>query len=288
MSAPRIAISCFVSLIGLSLSQLSAQNTESARIPTATQWVLDAAGETQRNSIKSIFMLVCPATQKKGTSFLLTTGVVVSNAHVVNGCTEHDLFALTPLGKRLAFSKIVRDPERDLALLRPTEKLEGGLELDVKGDPSLGKTVSTWGFPLIYNGPAPILSVGYVAGYNAVLFKGKTVKHIIVNGAFNPGNSGGPVLLSGDNKVIGIVVWKAMFFSPNVPSIIEGFKNAQSGVGGTFQVRQPDGTLIGVTNEVAIGAVLDEFYNTVQVVIGEAISASELKDFLTEQEKNLN
>ena len=291
MRTSRTLVTCLFTIIGVGISSLWAQSAkESKEIPAATQWLLDAAGPTQRNSIKSIFLLKCPATQMQGTSFLLTTGIVVSNEHVVHGCTEHNLFAITPLGKYLTFSKVVTDPVRDLAALRPTEKQEGGLDLATKeGGPSLGEPVTTWGFPLIYDGPAPILSVGYVAGYRAAPAHNsfKTVKHMIVNGAFNYGNSGGPVFAANDNKVVGIVVWKTLLFSDNVTSIINGFKNAQSGVSGVFRVTQPDGTQQSVTNEVAIGAVLDEFYKTVQVVIGEAISVSELKDFLTEQEKNL-
>jgi hypothetical protein len=212
----------------------------------------------------------------------------VTNAHVVNGCTEHDLYAVTPLGKRLTFSRVVSDPNRDLAALRPTEKIRGGLELGLNDDPPLGTTVTTWGFPLIYNGPSPILCVGYVAGYNAVTVGGRTVKHIVVNGAFNPGNSGGPVFLSGHSGVIGIVVWKQVLFSTNVPTVIEGFKHPRLAIGGTFSIRLPDGTSRSVSDQEAIAAVLEEFYDTVQVVIGEAISASELKGFLKEQKENLN
>jgi len=35
-------------------------------------------------------------------------------------------------------------------------------------NPPLEAAVSTFGFPLSFNGPAPILSVGYVAGYREV------------------------------------------------------------------------------------------------------------------------
>jgi hypothetical protein len=279
-----------ICIIGVFFASLGwAQSQETAiGTPTATKWVLDAAGPTQHNLIKSVFLMVCPATQKKGTSFLLTIGVVVTNAHVVRGCTESNLYAVTPLGKRLTFSRLVTDPERDLAVLHPNEKVEGGLELGADSEPSLGHTVSTWGFPLIYNGPAPILSVGYVAGFNAISFPDRIVKHIIVNGAFNPGNSGGPVFESQDNKVVGIVVWKQVLFSKNVPTIIEGFRHPGVKTEGTFSIAQPDGTFKSVTDQEAIADVLEEFYDTVQVVIGEAISVAELKQFLKEQEKNLN
>ena len=278
-----------VALVGLGAPPTRAQDAhDSGGVPIATQWMLDAAGAVQRNSIKSLFLLVCPATQKKGTSFLLATGIVVSNAHVVQGCSERDLFAVTPLGKRVTFSKLVTDSNRDLAALRPTERLQGGLELGTDGSPFLGTAVSTWGFPLIYNGPSPLLSVGYVAGYNAVKVGAGTVKHIVVNGAFNPGNSGGPLFLSGSDKVIGIVVWKQILFSTGVPTIIDGFKHARTKMSGNFSITQPDGTQKPVSDQEAIGAVLEEFYDTAQVVIGEAISVSELKDFLRERDGSLH
>lgn len=287
MRCPKKLLAC--SLIFLGGLRIAAQDTpDSGAIPTATQWMLDAAGATQRNSIKSVFLLVCPVTQKKGTSFLLASGTVVTSAHVVKGCTEHDLIAFTPLGERLSFSKLVSDQQRDIALLRPTKKLTGGLRLRTDADPALGTAVSTWGFPLIYNGPSPLLSVGYVAGYNAVKVGDRTVKHIVVNGAFNPGNSGGPVFLSGDDGVVGIVVWKQVLFSTGVPTIIEGFKHARNVMGGNFSIKMPDGSSKGVSDQEAIGAVLEEFYDTAQVVIGEAISASELRDFLKEREKDLD
>ncbi len=291
MRHPRIVIVAALGLVSLSVGTMSiqAQNTpETDGVPTATRWMLDAAGATQRSSMKSVFLMVCPTSQKKGTSFLLKMGVVVTNAHVVKGCTERDLFAMSPLGKRITFSKLVSDSDRDLAILRPSEKLEGGLELGSDDNPALGTAISTWGFPLIYNGPSPLLSVGYVAGYNAVRASGRVVKHIVVNGAFNPGNSGGPLFVSNDNKVIGIVVWKQILFSQTVPTIIEGFKSSK-GIRnyGNFSIAQPDGTYKGLSDQEAIAAVLEEFYDTVQVVIGEAISVSELREFLKSKEENL-
>lgn len=149
---------------------------------------------------------------------------------------------------------------------------------------SLGKEVTTWGFPLIYNGPAPILSVGYVAGFNAVQVKTKsgerTVKHIVVNGAFNPGNSGGPVFLSGENKVVGIVVWRQRILSQMVPGVIDYLKHPGAFLGGGLKITFSDGTTRPVSNEEGVALVLEEFYNTVQIMIGEAISVSELTDFL--------
>jgi S1-C subfamily serine protease len=266
----------------IGLAQVSSNSNSG--VPVATQWTLDAAGATQRTSIKSVFLMVCPASQKKGTGFLIDSGSIITNEHVVNGCTAANLEAHAPSGETIQFTAMTVDADRDLAVLRPKVKLSGGLSLGADVTLSLGSTVTTWGFPLIYNGPAPILSVGYVAGFNAVEVKTKsgerTVKHIVVNGAFNPGNSGGPVFLSNDNKVIGIVVWKMRIPSQTVPTVIDGLKHPKAFGGGTFTRTLPDGTTQGVSNEEAVSLVLEEFYNTVQVMIGEAISVSELKDLL--------
>jgi len=58
----------------------------------------------------------------------------------------------------------------------------------------------------LYNGIQPLLSVGYIAGFRSVTKGGKTSKHLIVNGAFNQGNSGGPLMMAQNNRVGGVVV----------------------------------------------------------------------------------
>ncbi len=136
-------------------------------IPTAVQWTLDAAGPTQRPAIRSVFLLYCPKTRMKGTGFLLSEGLIVTNNHVVEGCTAEEIRA-NPFGaQEFGFSKMAIDKDVDLALLSPSKHLTGGLELGSDRDPPLGTSVTAWGFPLIYNGPAPLLRVGYVAGYTS-------------------------------------------------------------------------------------------------------------------------
>ncbi len=274
----------FLVLAGAVATSIALEPSDSS-VPVATQWTLDAAGATQRNSIKSVYMMVCPTTQKKGTGFRLESGVIVTNEHVVNACTSANIEAYPATGGKVLFSDMVVDADRDLAVLRPKQALTGGLSLGSETSLNLGQSLTTWGYPLIYSGPAPILSVGYAAGFNAAKVKTKTgtekiVKHIVVNGAFNPGNSGGPVFVANDNKVVGVVVWKMRILSQTVPTVIDGFKHPQVRTGGTFSMTLPDGTQRGISDQEAISMVLEEFYNTVQVMIGEAISVSELKDFL--------
>jgi hypothetical protein len=255
--------------------------------PVSTQWLLDSAGPIQRDAIKSVYLLVCPKTDKKGTAFLLKSGTMVTDNHVIEGCTSADLWALSPMGEKITFSKIVPDANRDLALLRPTNRLDGGFELGSDISPKLETRVTTWGFPLIYSGPAPILSVGYVAGYNDAQVGAAVVKHIVVNGAFNPGNSGGPLLVAPDNKVVGVVVWKMRLLPDWVQTLITGFGHPGASVCCVAEETLPDGTKKGVSSEEASGMILQQFYNTVQVMIGEATSVSELKAFLRDKESEL-
>ena len=131
------------------------QQPEQHTVPASTQWLLGASTVPQRRAIKSVYLLKCPKANVKGTAFLLASGVMISNAHVVAGCSAEELVAVSSLAKEVRFSKMITDNDRDLALLRPTTRLEGGLALANEGNPPLEKRVCTWGFPLTYNGPAP-------------------------------------------------------------------------------------------------------------------------------------
>jgi hypothetical protein len=146
--------------------------------------------------------------------------------------------------------------------------------------------VSTWGYPFGYNGVTPLLSVGYVSGFREVNSDhGKVVKHIVVNGAFNHGNSGGPLLIARDNQVIGIVVLTFNFYPAGVKKIIDTLSSQNSGL--RYTSNQPDGTKRNFSEAQLTAAVLDEFYQKTQVMIGEAIAASELAAMLKEHASEL-
>jgi S1-C subfamily serine protease len=199
--------------------------------------------------------------------------------------------AWTTLGQHVTFAKFAHDDDRDIAALRPMQALHGGLELAPDKVVEVAERVNTWGFPLIYNGPAPLISVGYVSGYYKTspavdacdvprTDRSLQVTHVVVNGAFNPGNSGGPLFVFGENKVIGLVIWKKIAFSDNVRVAVDGLSNARNTIGGNFSETMPDGTTRNISDQRMIGLVLGEFYNRVQVDIGEAVAVSELRAFL--------
>lgn len=266
---------------------VSAQETP-ASIPAKTSIssavVLDAAGEEQRQAIKSVYLILCRSDNSAGTGFLLSNGLMVTNAHVVGTCNKDSLEAISPLNEKVVFSQIETDSGRDLALLKPSKALKGGLEIDqTSRDPVPGTTVSTWGYPLLYNGISPLLSVGYVAGFR----QDATVKHIVVNGAFNHGNSGGPLLASHSKKVIGVVVSTYHFFPKEIDFAIQRFKKSESGMSTGFTTTDANGATVQLLDMQVVGIILEEFYRKTQVVIGEAISASELRAFLAEKSASL-
>jgi S1-C subfamily serine protease len=242
----NIRMSCVTRgvLLGL-LSLISGLPLTFAQTPVAIPTVnaglvIDAAGPEQRKSLSAIYLIVCPNVSS-GSGFLLDPGIIVTNVHVVATCTDNTLVGISRSNKPLRFSRIILDADRDLALLIPMEKLTNGLKLAAKDTPLPGTIVSTWGYPFLYNGASPLLSVGYVSGYREDTSSGKAIKHIVVNGAFNHGNSGGPLLISHDNEVIGVVVLTFNFYPREVKQIIDKLSTQNSGfMLGT--ITHPDGS----------------------------------------------
>jgi hypothetical protein len=262
---------------------------QSSTIPTSVDAaaVLDAAGPDQRKSLGAIYLIECPNVGA-GSGFLLASGVIVTNSHVVSGCTEQNLVAISTANKTITFSRVIPDFNRDLALLIPSEKLTGGLMVSASDRPVPGTPVTTWGYPFLYNGASPLLSVGYVAGFRDVQPEnrvGKAVKHIVVNGAFNHGNSGGPLLVARGSQVIGIVVLTYNFFPPELRGAIDRLLQEPNGL--FWTLTNPDGTTREVSEPQITGAILDQFYQKTQVLIGEAIGASELQAFIREHRADL-
>ena len=250
--------------------------TNGYSMPVATEWLLDAVGDTGRAAVGAVFMIINPKASTKGTGFLLDSGYLVTNEHVVRGCTAEELQIISSNSTRHVANNLLVDQGRDLAVMHLP--VPGGLTIaDVV--PDVGVQVSTWGYPLGYNGPAPLLAVGHLAGFEASTPDGSikpAVRRLVVNAAFNGGNSGGPLFVAGDDGVIGVVVSKHAPIPLFLASAIQALASNQSGVVFTAT----DGRQFVESQVVA--EVLQYFRDMTQVVIGEAIAASELIDFLNE------
>jgi|SRR5271157_811297 len=210
------ALGLLCALILASTPGLGQSMAPSVSVPVSVNagLVLDAAGPQQRKSLNAVYLIVCPKPTgaSGGTRFLIDGGNIVTNAHVVDTCTEKTLIVISSTNVKIGFTRAIIDADRDLAILVPSEKLSGGFKLAANDSPEPGTAVTTWGYPFVYDGVSPLLSVGYVAGFREENPHDKRVKHIVVNGAFNHGNSGGPLLVSRDDEVIGIVVLTFHFY----------------------------------------------------------------------------
>jgi hypothetical protein len=87
--------------------------------------------------------------------------------------------------------------------------------------------------------------------------------------------------------LVGVVVWKMRILAPSTQALIDGLRQSTAAMSSGVVLTFPDGTKkYPMQNEVT-ALVLQEFYNTVQVMIGEATSVSELKQFVKEKESEL-
>jgi len=268
----------------LLILSIDAQTIQKQTIPVSTRWTLDASGDVGRNAIPYIYLIVCSKTGRKGTGFLLKTGEFITCAHVVKNSAASDIYAISAYKVKMRFTKVIVDTIRDLAILVPIKKLDGGFSLGNDDSLKIGDIVTTWGFPYGHNGPAPLLSVGYLSGfkdYPGDKTKKEIIKHLVVNGAFNPGNSGGPLFCQQSDKVVGIVVSKMIPLLSNLDvSAIKALEENKSGV--TFTRYYPDGRTEQVVESQVLAMLLESYQNLTQVMIGEAISVSTLKAFLKE------
>jgi Trypsin-like peptidase domain len=282
-------------VLSLAVGMFQAPSAVSQNFPASTQALLKGVKNPKsKGVIKAVLMIVCPKDTAKGTGFALTGGgIITTNSHVVGSCRADELVgvsAVTP--EPVKFTKMERDPNRDLALLCAEKPLPFSLELNGDENPPVETEVETWGYPLRYQDPAPVLSRGYVAGYtlgkdaNGKL-KNPAVKHLIVNGALNPGNSGGPLIDRLTGKVIGIVVEKWTLWSPLVEIAIQGFSHPAGTITGTFSRVNAQGQREDVSDQAVLASVLREFYDVSQVMVGEAISVSELNAFVKDKRKGM-
>lgn len=268
----------FVSL-ETAMSQSSQDNAT-----IATQWLLDAVGDSGKAAVEAVYMIYSPKTKSKGSGFLLANGIIITNEHVVRECQPGEVFARSSRNVQVPIKQLIIDNSRDLAALVPNQSLNGGLKLGDDQGIQVGQLVLTYGYPLGYDGPAPLLSVGYLSGfqpYKPDPNSNRVVRHLVVNGAFNAGNSGGPLFLHNSKSVIGVVVNKALPpFTPFVQAAINAFASNQSGI--VYNGTDDQGKPMSMVESQVLAEVVKSLREMSQVMIGEAISVAELKAFLTD------
>ena len=149
-----------------------------------------------------------------GTGFVVSEqGHVLTNAHVVEGCTAPKAF--TSSGSMFAGRVLAKDEKNDLAViataLRPT--IVPRFRTAVK----LGESVSVFGYPY-----ADLLSsLGTFSAGNVTAVTGvrDDIRLLQISAPVQPGNSGGPLLDEAGN-VVGVVVARLATTEERIPQNI--------------------------------------------------------------------
>ncbi len=138
-----------------------------------------------------------------GSGFVVAEGRVMTNHHVVEGCTY---VRLRTTGGRDVDAQVVRtDADRDLAVLSTAADIGPALAFRSGPEVRRGESVITYGFPLAgLLSSGPTLTTGDVS---ALAGMSDNVRQYQISAPVQPGNSGGPLLDLAGN-IIGIVVSK--------------------------------------------------------------------------------
>ena len=149
------------------------------------------------DSIKGV---VCVITDKSvGTGFVLVSGVIVTNYHVIDGAKR--IVVVNHQKKQYEAQVLSSSQTKDLSLLKADLK-EGeynGLELGDSDSLQVGRKVIAIGNPLglSFSVTEGIISALHREGPNGL------EEYVQTDVSLNPGNSGGP-LIDSSGKVIGI------------------------------------------------------------------------------------
>lgn len=135
-----------------------------------------------------------------GTGFFITTnGHILTNEHVVRGCTTVNY--LQPGGMSLSGRVIASDRQNDLAVI--VTDIKSPAVAAMRADVRLGENISVFGFPL---GNRLSTSGNFTVGYVSALSGMKdNSAQIQISAPIQPGNSGGPVFDNRGNVVAVIV-----------------------------------------------------------------------------------
>jgi S1-C subfamily serine protease len=278
-SRRHLAVACLFSIVLAATSPLRAEQ----QLPVSAPVLTDAIGKSASNSMKSVVRVICGSSGTSGTGFFHKSGRVITAAHVVAECSAGDIIVVLSTGEELKVSEIASDSIRDLAALKmKSDAKVPPLFVNRLDNVTLGSQVAIWGFPVGYNGLSPLLTVGFIAGVDRVPTKeGLSPPRIVVNAAFNGGNSGGPVISLEDGGVIGVVSSKLAPIPPIIESALEALKSQKSGF--TYTAKTADGKEIVLTEGHVIGEVLMYLRSQTQLVIGHAISAADVHSFLKDK-----
>ena len=101
---------------------------------------------------------------------------------------------------------------------------------------------------------------------------------MVVNGAINLGNSGGPLIHVESGKVIGVVSSKIAPIPKYIKEALEAMKHNKSIT--VFVRTETDGSKVKMSTAQVAADVLQFLRSQTQLVIGHAVLVGDMRDFL--------
>jgi S1-C subfamily serine protease len=249
-------------------------------IPISAPLTSDSPGKMGIVACQSVFRVIDTKNGTTGTGFLHKSGWIITAAHVISNCSPSEILLLLPDGRQIAVDSTLSNLTLDLGLLKPSAPISGAsLSLSNATQFPVGAMVTTWGFPSGYNSPAPLLTVGYLAGTDQVAIpSGLSAQRWVVNAAFNSGNSGGPVLDVEHGEVIGVVSSKLAPIPAFIQNALEALSKQPYGF--TYTDTRPDGSTISISEGQLIAEILKYLRSQTQLVLGHAVTSVDVIQYL--------
>jgi S1-C subfamily serine protease len=238
-------------------------------------------GKSKTTATNAVFPIVLPNRQLLGTGFLHRSGKVITAYHVVQPRPLEEIRIATSGGELIEVTNCISNTNLDLAVLSLVKPLSGpSFGINTNEALEVGTPVMTWGFPGGYDGLTPLLSVGFISGSQITISPlGVPIEHMVVNAAFNGGNSGGPLIDAENRTVVGVVVSKLAPLPRDIEVKIDGLK--KNGLGLRYRGVDASGKSVEVGSESQLLAdIINYLRSQVQLVIGYAVPAHYLRDFL--------
>jgi S1-C subfamily serine protease len=177
----------------------------SVNLPPASSSVLSSRGvvRVERSIVKIVGVASSCQTQIEGSGFVISADRVLTNAHVVAGVTNPNVF--TPNGQMYPSQVVFYDPQTDIAVLNVPGLDEPALQF--AGAAPYDAQAVVAGYPRDHRLTLTAARVGNDIGANGPnIYQTATVHRQIyaIRASVRPGNSGGP-LLALDGRVYGVV-----------------------------------------------------------------------------------
>lgn len=210
------------------------------------------AGKVSGIAIPSVLRVVNISENTGGTGFVHKSGVIITAEHVVSSAENKDIILILYSGQKAKVKSIIKDPNRDLAILYPETKM---------------------------NVPTLTITVGYLSGEDRPGPENSPWQWVI-NAAFNRGNSGGPVVRLEDGAIIGVVSSKLAPLPKRTELALKALSDTKYGL--QFTKREPGKEPEKVSEAQVVAEVLEYLRSQTQLVLGFAVKLGELRSFLKE------